>query len=118
MRDLGHPTAQALADLSQGHGSKLITVQYDAGSEQSAANAVSQLQADHGVDHLDIVVANAGISKEWPLVKDVKPTDIREHVQVNVLGVVSLYQAARGLLQKSAANPVFAAVGSMAGSLG
>ncbi len=119
MRDPNHPTARALADLTRGPGSTLIPVQYDAGSEQGAADAVSRLQGEHGVDHLDIVVANAGICKQWPLVKDVKRADILEHFEVNVLGVVALYQATRDLLQRSTAKTsIFAPMGSMAGSLG
>ncbi len=117
MRDPGHPTSRALADLTRGHGSRLIAVQYDAAIEQSAAKAVSELQEGHGIDHLDIVVANAGIANDFALVKDVKMAEIKEHVQVNILGVVSLYQATRALLQKSA-KPIFAAVGSLTGSLG
>jgi norsolorinic acid ketoreductase len=92
-------------------------VRYDASSEQSATDAVSELQAKHGIDHLDIVVANAGISKSWPLVKDVKRADIQEHVEVNVMGVVSLYQVVRELLQRSADGPRFVAIGSMGGAL-
>jgi NADP-dependent 3-hydroxy acid dehydrogenase YdfG len=118
VRDPDHPTSRSLAGLTRGPGSTLVTVQYDAGSEQSAAEAVTKLRAAHGIDHLDIVLANAGISKQWPLVKDVKWADVREHVDVNVLAVVSLYQATRDLLRQSNARPMFAAMGSMAGSLG
>ncbi|KAI1770969.1 hypothetical protein F4818DRAFT_430736 [Hypoxylon cercidicola] len=60
----------------------------------------------------------AGIAKLFPAVKDVQPEDVREHVEVNVLGGVSLYQATRDLLQKSPGNPIFAFVGSAAGALG
>lgn len=68
---------------------------------------------------MDIVVANAGISKNYPLVKDVTRADIQEHLDVNVFAVISLYQATRDLLQKSkSGKPVFAPVGSMAGALG
>lgn len=118
VRDPGHPTAQALKGLSRGSGTTLITIQYDASSEQCAADAITNLRMNHGVEHLDIVAANAGISTAWPLVKDVKRADIQEHFKVNVLGVVSLYQATRDLLQRSTATPVFVAMGSMAGSLG
>jgi norsolorinic acid ketoreductase len=71
-----------------------------------------------GIDHLDIVVANAAISKIYPLVKDVKRADITEHIEVNVLSVVSLYQATRDLLEKSTSNPIYAIMGSSAGALG
>ncbi|RAL10481.1 uncharacterized protein BO97DRAFT_426492 [Aspergillus homomorphus CBS 101889] len=43
---------------------------------------------------------------------------IVEHLEVNVLSVVSLYQATRSLLEKSITNPVFAIMGSGAGGLG
>ncbi len=118
VRDPSHPTAQALADLPKAAGSSIIALKYDAGSENGAAEAIAHLKAEHSVDRLDIVIANAGISKVWPSVKDVKWSEIVEHVEVNVLGVVALYQATRELLQKSTGKPVFAPVGSGAGSLG
>lgn len=92
-------------------------VKYDASVEQSAFDAVKEA-TDQGVDHLDYVVANAGIAKGYPLVKDVRRADILEHIEVNVLSVVSLYQATRALLEKSTIKPVFAIMGSGAGALG
>ncbi|KAK4124228.1 NAD(P)-binding protein [Parathielavia appendiculata] len=100
-RFLALPNHSVIAAVRDpGPGTTLMTVQYNAGKEQSAVDAVAQLQTENGIDHLDIVVANAGISKQWPLVNDVHLADIREHVEVNVLGVVSLYQATRPLLQQ------------------
>jgi NAD(P)-dependent dehydrogenase (short-subunit alcohol dehydrogenase family) len=93
-------------------------VKYDAAIEQDAFDIARQLQEKHGVDHLDIVVANAGIAKSYPTVKEVKRAEILEHMEVNVFGVVSLYQATRGLLQKSPNRPIFAPIGSGAGALG
>lgn len=93
-------------------------VKYEAAVEQDAFDIVKQLQEKHGVDHLDIVVANAGISKSYPLVKDVKRAEIQEHLDINVFAVVSLYQATRDLLQKSPNKPIFAPMGSVAGTLG
>lgn len=77
---------------------------------------VEELQSKHGVGHLDIVVANAGIHNENRLVREVRRGEILELLEVNVFGVLALYQATRALLQK-AARPVFAPVGSTAGSL-
>ncbi len=93
-------------------------VKYDAAVEQDAFDIVKQLQEKHGVDHLDIVVANAGIAKSHPLVKEVKRAEILEHLEINVFSVVSLYQATRDLLQKSPNKPIFAPMGSGAGALG
>ncbi|KAI9046213.1 uncharacterized protein KD926_004051 [Aspergillus affinis] len=117
VRDPAHTTAQELTRLSTGEGSSVIVVKYDAGVEQSAFDAVKEATY-RGVDHIDYVVANAGIAKVFPLVNEVKRADIVEHIEVNVLSVVSLYQATRSLLEKSTAKPVFAIMGSGGGALG
>lgn len=94
----------------------MIVVKYEASVEQSPFDAIKEA-TDQGITHLDIVVANAGIAKLYPLVKDVRRTDIVEHIDVNVLSVVSLYQATRDLLQKSTGKPIYAIMGSGAGGL-
>jgi len=91
---------------------------YEAAVEKTAFDLVKKLRELYKIDHLDIVIANAGITKLYPLVKDVKSADILEHLQVNTFGVVWLYQATRELLQKSPNKPIFTAIGSGAGSLG
>ncbi|KAK4062460.1 uncharacterized protein Triagg1_9946 [Trichoderma aggressivum f. europaeum] len=117
-RDPSHSTSKALADLPKADGSSLIVVKYDAGVEQDAFDVAKELKEKHKVTYLDIVVANAGISKSYPLVKDVQRADIQDHINVNAYGVVSLYQATRDLLEKSTKKPVFTTIGSGAGSLG
>ena len=89
---------------------------YDASFEQDAFNLVKELKKQ-GIDHLDVVIANAGVMTEFPLVKDVKQAAVLKHLQVNTFAVVSLYQATRDLLQKSLRGPIFAPIGSGAGSL-
>jgi NAD(P)-dependent dehydrogenase (short-subunit alcohol dehydrogenase family) len=118
VRDPGNSTSKALADLPMAQGSSLIVVKYDAAVEQDAFNIVKELQAKHSVEHLDIVVANAGIVRGYPLVKDVKRAEIQETLEVNVYSIVSLYQATRDLLQKSPNKPIFVPMGSGAGALG
>lgn len=99
-------------------GSKLVVIKYDASVWQSAFDSAKELTETHCINHVDIVVANAGIAKAYPLVKEVTREDILEHVEVNVLGPVSLYQAMRPLLEKSSSKPIFAIMGSGAGALG
>ncbi|KAI5865245.1 putative NADPH-dependent 1-acyl dihydroxyacetone phosphate reductase [Durotheca rogersii] len=113
-----HPTSQTLAELPKGKDSRVIVVKYDAAVEQDAFDAVKEIEEKHGIDHLDIVVPNAAIAKSFPFVREVKRADIREHVEVNVLSVISLYQATRDLLQKSLKGPIFAPMGSLGGTLG
>ncbi|OQE39347.1 hypothetical protein PENCOP_c007G01300 [Penicillium coprophilum] len=116
VRDPAHSTAQLLVRLPAAEGSRVIVVKYEAGIEQSAFDAVKEA-TNQEISHLDIVVANAGIAKLYPLVKDVKRADIVEHIDVNVLSAVSLYQATRGLLRKSTGKPIYAIMGSGAGGL-
>ncbi|RAH65496.1 NAD(P)-binding protein [Aspergillus aculeatinus CBS 121060] len=126
LRNPNHPTAQALPTLPRDPTTHLIITPYDASLDSSAQTAVQNLTRAHGITHLDIVVANAGIAKSYPLVKDVQLPEIREHVKTNVLSVVALYQATRELLEKSTSTstststskPVFAIMGSGAGALG
>ncbi|KAI0518526.1 hypothetical protein F5B22DRAFT_654007 [Xylaria bambusicola] len=117
-RDPEGATSKALFALPRGSNTTLIVTKYDAADGQSPFDAVKELQDKHGITHLDIVVANAGIVKIFPYARDVKREDILEHIQVNVLGVVSIFQATRELLKKSAREPIFAPMGSGAGALG
>ncbi|PYI15102.1 NAD(P)-binding protein [Aspergillus japonicus CBS 114.51] len=120
VRTPSHPTAQTLPTLPRDPSTHLLIIPYDASLATSAQTAIQQLTTAHGITHLDIVVANAGIAQSYPLVKDVQLPEIREHVETNVLSVVALYQATRDLLQKSTTTdkPVFAIMGSGAGALG
>ncbi|KAI1379822.1 hypothetical protein F4677DRAFT_295891 [Hypoxylon crocopeplum] len=112
-----HQTSKALADLPKGDGSRLIVVKLDAVVEQDAFRAVKELQESHGIDHLDVVIANAGVSYIWPSVADVKISDLQAHIEPNVYGVVTLYQATRTLLRKSSREPMFVPMGSTAGAI-
>ena len=115
-RNPSHPTSTELADLPKGAGSQLIVVKVDASSETDASEAVQSLIAK-GIDHIDIVIANAAIADVLPEVKDVKIKDLQAHLVPNVFGVVWLYQATRGLLDK-AEKPIWVTIGSLAGSIG
>ncbi|KAH8424230.1 uncharacterized protein LDX57_001988 [Aspergillus melleus] len=119
-RDPSSPSSVSLTTLPTHPSSRLIVIRYEGGVESDAFDAATALRTIHEITHLDIVIANAGIGKLYPLVKDVQRADILEHVNVNVLAVVSLFQASRALLEQSsfAKKPVFAIMGSGAGSLG
>lgn len=65
-------TSKALASLPTANGTKLIVVKIDATVADDPTKAVDKLKESHGIDHLDIVVANAGIALSWPKVSEVK----------------------------------------------
>ncbi|CAN9258927.1 unnamed protein product [Alternaria alternata] len=116
-RNPAHPSSQALAKLPKAEGSKLIVVKIDASIEEDASIAIKELQDHHGIDHLDIVIANAGVAYTYPSVAELKLDDLRGHMGPNVYGFVTLYQATRALLQKSKREPIFTPIGSSAGCI-
>lgn len=109
-------TSQNLADLPKGNNTKLIIVKLDSDVWSNASTAVKELERQ-GVEHLDVVIANAGIAACCPPVADATEQDLEAHFRSNVMGVVALYQATRELLNKSSKEPIFANVGSTAGSI-
>lgn len=117
VRDPQHATVQALHNLPTGPDTQLIIAKLDASVETDAHDTVVQLQQKHSIAHLDIVIANAGVSYIYPTVAEVKIEDIKAHMQPNVYGVITLYQATRELLKKSTKEPIFMIMGSNAGLL-
>lgn len=117
VRNPSHLTAQALRQLPTGLDTQLIIVKIDANIDTDAARGVLELQQKHGIVHLDIVIANAGMSLLYPTVADVKIEDIKSHMQANVYGVIAVYQATLGLLKRSTREPIFMIMGSSAGLL-
>ncbi|KAJ4299343.1 hypothetical protein N0V90_004588 [Kalmusia sp. IMI 367209] len=115
VRSPSHPSSTSLSSLPTGTNTTLIVVKIDASVEADAFAAARELQDKHGITKLDIVIANAGVSYVWPAVKDLKLEDIKGHMEPNVYGMVSLYQATRELLKKSEGEPAFVLMGSMAG---
>lgn len=117
VRNPSHPTSQALNNLPKGADTQLIVVKLDANVEKDAYDAVAELQQKHGITHFDIVIANAAVAYIYPTVADLKLEDLKAHMEPNVYGVISLYQATRGLLKKSSREPIFFIMGSSAGLL-
>ncbi|KGO47994.1 Short-chain dehydrogenase/reductase SDR [Penicillium expansum] len=117
VRDPAGASAQSLQSLSKGNSSILIVVKIDAKSPTDPAAAVETLQTEHGIDHLDVVIANAGISEDISPVHKASISVVQEHIEVNAYGPIYLYQAFYALLKKSA-KPTFVGVGSPLGSIG
>jgi len=64
-----------------------------------AKNAIAEISKV--TDHLDVVVANAGIAYNWEPLAKVDPEVVREHFTVNTLGTFALFQAALPLMKKA-----------------
>ncbi|KAL1606211.1 hypothetical protein SLS60_003612 [Paraconiothyrium brasiliense] len=117
VRDPAAEASQQLSNASTAQGSKLVVVKIDSATDGDAKAAVAELQSKHGVDRLDVVIANAGHGERVAPVLDSSPDNVRNHLNVNLIGVLTLFQATEPLLRKSNA-PKFFAMSSNLGSLG
>ncbi|KAJ5697882.1 hypothetical protein N7488_011566 [Penicillium malachiteum] len=117
VRDPAGASSQSLHSLPEGEFSHLITVKIESTSPTDPEAAVETLINEHGIDHVDVVIANAGISDDFSTVHKVPIPVLRQHINVNGFGPIYLYQAVYPLLKKSE-KPTFVGVGSLLGSIG
>lgn len=116
IRDHGAPGVAELKASSKGTGSKLLLVKLESSSPADAHRTVEDMTAA-GVDHIDIVLANAGVSPPVIPLETVEPGEVVNTFTVNAIGPLSLYQACHHLLKKSN-NARFVSISSAAGSIG
>lgn len=93
-------SSKSLDELPRGEGSSLIVVKLDVTKQADAKEAVAEI-VSKGIDHLDIVIANAGVCYAWPKVSEVTIEDLQGHFVPNVHGLLFTYQATLPLLRKS-----------------
>ncbi len=117
VRDPNHATARELTTLPHlVSDTSLVVTKLDLTVASDPAAAVADLADRHGIRHVDILVANAGIALKWVEVSEVTPEDIQKHFDVNVHGFVRLFQAFRPVLQR-AEHPKWVTIGSSAAVL-
>jgi NAD(P)-dependent dehydrogenase (short-subunit alcohol dehydrogenase family) len=110
-RDRDRGTAAA-ADLA-GQGLDARFVHLDVTDPATIAAAAGQIEAEHG--RLDILINNAGISRDRPHPPDELPgATLREIYETNVFGVVAVTNAMLPLLRKSPS----ACIGNVSSGLG
>ncbi|OBT98981.1 hypothetical protein VE01_02444 [Pseudogymnoascus verrucosus] len=114
-RNPDDPTSKALSNFPIGPGSSLIVVKIDATSETDAPTAIQELKGQ-GINHLDIVIANAAFIVPFVKIEDAKIADLRVNFETNIYGFFMLYQATLPLLLKSQ-RPTWITIGSGAGSI-
>ncbi|UZJ53738.1 hypothetical protein CBS101457_003058 [Exobasidium rhododendri] len=112
VRDLKSPYVHKLRELAVAKGSKLSLVAMEVSEPESIVKAVSGLD----VPRLDIIIANAGISRPAKSVAEVDIEEMNAHFKVNTLGPLVLYQATKQLLEKSK-NPKVIFISTMAASV-
>jgi norsolorinic acid ketoreductase len=116
VRDPSSKSSAALSILPSGAGSTVVVVKLDSLSETDAIIATTKLHSDYGIDHIDTVIANAGIANYWGSALAVPLDALRDHYNVNTLGTLTLFQATWPLLERSS-RPKFVFVSSTVGSI-
>ncbi|KAB8203746.1 hypothetical protein BDV35DRAFT_384103 [Aspergillus flavus] len=92
--------------------SRMIIVQLNCDSETDAQAAVQTLREEHGVTHLDVVVANAAMATNFGPASTMPLEHLQAHMMVNMYAPVLLFQATRLMLQQSKQQAKFVLIGA------
>ncbi|KAI9369629.1 putative NADP(+)-dependent dehydrogenase [Aspergillus egyptiacus] len=117
VRDITSTKTTELESLPKGNGSCLTVVELTVDDPDSAEQAATTLRTQHQLDHIDTVVANAGICDHWGPLVEVGEQDVMAHFEVNTLGPLRLFKAMAPLLQR-AKTPKFIYISTLLASIG
>ena len=97
----------------------MVLAKIDATSDSDVSQAMDELKQQHGIDRLDVVIANAGIftPTAYQKIGGLDLNDLRTHIDVNAYSVVRLFQGVWPLLSKSS-KPIFLLNSAGAATLG
>ncbi|KAJ6460242.1 hypothetical protein C8R45DRAFT_1109122 [Mycena sanguinolenta] len=110
-----NPTAQSLQDLAARH-SNVHPIKLTSGDKTDNEAAIAEIQKTAG--QLDVIIANAGIAKHQGPLATTPLAEMRDHFEVNTLGLVVLFQAAHTLLLASPTGaPTLAYISTGAASI-
>ncbi|KAL7935819.1 hypothetical protein V8C35DRAFT_333631 [Trichoderma chlorosporum] len=107
-------STKSLSELVHGIESSLRIIKIDSLDNSSAASGIASIS--DSIDHLDLVIANAGVLNQYGPVSEMSLDEIPAHVAVNTVAPIALLQAAKPLLQ-NASNPRFVVISSSVGSI-
>ncbi|KAI5890553.1 NAD(P)-binding protein [Schizophyllum commune H4-8] len=107
-------SADKLHALSRAHPGRVHVVKLVSADRADNDAAVEEIKRTAG--HLNVVIANAGISDCFKDALAISPEEMTRHFEVNTNGPLVLFQATYPLLRASKA-PKFAAVTSHVGSI-
>ena len=99
VRDPGDETARSLPSLAKAENTKVIVLPYQAMDSDAAENAISVVKRDYGIEHLDIVIANAGGMSWRGPTASVPESEIHSAITLNTISPLLLFRACLPLLQ-------------------
>ncbi|KAF5639615.1 ketoreductase [Fusarium sp. NRRL 52700] len=91
VRDPTAKTSNQLLYATKGTDSRCIVVKIDSASETDALEAMSTLERDHGIAKLDLVIANAGISKYFGTAEVTPVEEMMDHFKLNSVTPLLLF---------------------------
>ncbi|KAF8962502.1 hypothetical protein BDZ97DRAFT_2076449 [Flammula alnicola] len=106
--------AISLKELASNYPAKVEVLNFVAGDVAGNQALAKEIKEKYG--HVDVVLANAGISNYLGSAAENPVEILREHFEVNVTGMLILFQAVYDLLRASA-SPKFVPITSGAASL-
>ncbi|KAJ7101458.1 hypothetical protein B0H15DRAFT_899256 [Mycena belliarum] len=110
------PTASSLKELAAKH-LNVHPVKLTAGDKADNEAAIAEIKKTAG--RLDVLISNAGVSKHFGPLATTPASEMRDHWEVNTLGLVVLFQAAHELLLASPTGaPILAYMSTAMGSIG
>ncbi|KAL2811269.1 hypothetical protein BJX63DRAFT_399557 [Aspergillus granulosus] len=116
VRDPLAANAQSLISSPTAVGSKLHLLKLEATNASDYQKLTSSIKGLQ-ITHLDLVIANSGISCSSTPVATISPEAVLSAYDVNTVGTLRLYQAVRDLLEKSSNKPKWVSMSSGAGSI-
>lgn len=116
IRDESKPEIATLKDAETAAGSKLLLVHIESTSFTDTAKAF-EVVVQSGIDHVDIIVANAGGSPHVQPLDAVDAKDMISNFHVNAVAPLVLFQSFKPLLQKSKRSPKWISVSTGGGSI-
>lgn len=110
--------SQSLQNLTAATGSRVILLKVDSTSDTDALEAIEFVKSQ-GITAIDTVVANAGTftPDAYQPVAEVGLAHVKDHLDINTVGPVRLFQAVFPLLKKSQ-NAKFLVISSLVGTIG
>ena len=116
IRDESKPEIATLKDAETAPGSKLLLVLIESTSFTDTAKAF-EVVVQSGIDHVDIIVANAGGCPHVQPLDAVDAKDMISNFHVNAVAPLVLFQSFKPLLQKSKRSPKWISVSTGGGSI-
>ena len=116
VRDESKPGIGTLKEAKTAPGSQLLLVHIESTSFTDTAKAYEAV-VQAGIDHVDIIIANAGGSPHVQPLDVVDAMDMISNFHVNAVAPLVLFQTFKPLLQKSKRSPKWISVSTGGGSI-